>query len=471
MFFITNLHAQNSLVGDGFGGRLWYQPFNYTVGSYSAFTICGENKQLYGWGGTGFGELGNGTNGSDIPIAIPNMDSVYYYSTGYVMGAIKMDKSGWVWGFNVSANPIKVLDSVKFVDAGAYNCAFVKEDGTVWSVGTNYNGEFGNGIGGISTFIIPQKMLNINNAVRTAQGFGTTCVLLKDSTVWCAGSNIKGALGNNSADTAKSLMPTKVSFLQNIIDIKANALSNLALDRNGNIWLWGDNFLNGKIYTPIQLTVFNKIVAISGSNDGDHFFVLDSAKNCYAIGVNTYGQCGTGSSIFPYLTKMLVATNVVDIMAGETFSYIVKADNTIWATGRSFGNSIWLNLPNQQRFEFTEINPKVAPFNLCDLNGTFPPSIYDSIKDIIFPNAFSPNNDLVNDTYKPIILPDQHITKYNFAIYDRWGEKVFSTTDKYAGWDGKQNNMDAPIATYFYMVNYENYGKNKKLKGDLILIR
>ena len=140
-------YGQTSLVTDGFGGRLWYCPYNYTVGSYSAFAICGEEKQLYGWGHNSHCELGNGTSiGSSIPVIVVNMDSVFYFSTGYVMGAIKLDRSGWAWGSAISSClPIKVLDTVMFVDAGIASCAFVKYDGTVWSVGANNYGEFGDG--------------------------------------------------------------------------------------------------------------------------------------------------------------------------------------------------------------------------------------------------------------------------------------------------------------------------------------
>ena len=62
---------------------------------------------------------------------------------------------------------------------------------------------------------------------------------------------------------------------------------------------------------------------------------------------------------------------MVDIFAGENFSYLIKSDNTLWATGRGIGGpslgygSIWMNLPNIPRNVFTQINPTIAPMNLC----------------------------------------------------------------------------------------------------------
>jgi len=86
----TTSQAQNSMLGDGFGGRLWYRPTNYTAGSYSAFSLCysdpcdSSSNQLYGWGSDNVGELGNGAGWvcSNTPVPIPGMSNVRYYSAG-----------------------------------------------------------------------------------------------------------------------------------------------------------------------------------------------------------------------------------------------------------------------------------------------------------------------------------------------------------------------------------------------------
>jgi alpha-tubulin suppressor-like RCC1 family protein len=235
VLFISHIvQAQNSLVGDGFGGRKWYKPYNYTVGSYSAYAICGAAKQLYAWGGNGYGQLGDSSNTRrPKPVKVKNMDHVKYYSTGYVMGAIKDDSTGWMWGRSDSSNPYvakatKVIDSVFFVDAGISNCAFVKYNGTVWSVGRNMYGEFGNGQSYNPFSKIPHQMLNINNAVRTAQGVNSTTVLLKDGTLM-----VSGRYNSNTYTT-----PIPININAFIVDIKANTYEIIALDSTGDVWYW-----------------------------------------------------------------------------------------------------------------------------------------------------------------------------------------------------------------------------------------
>ncbi len=55
---------------------------------------------------------------------------------------------------------------------------------------------------------------------------------------------------------------------------------------------------------------------------------------------------------------------------------------------------------------------------------------------IYLPNAFTPNGDGTNDTYRPFMNPAAEIETYLFQIYSRWGERLFSTTDPDSGWDG-----------------------------------
>jgi gliding motility-associated-like protein len=358
----------------------------------------------------------------------------------------------------------------------------------VWSVGKNAYGEFGDGYAVEAMSSTPKKMNNITKAVRTAQGQFTTCVLLNDGTVWCAGSDQFGGIGDGDSTDVDALEPRKVKDLVGIIDIKAISRINIALDKNGDVWTWGWGYYGlgssaggvPNARTPQKITTLKNIIAISGSNDGIHFLALDSSKNCYAWGTNSWGNCGDGTDSIIYSAK-IVATDVVEIMAGETFSYIVKSDGTLWAAGKSnINGSIWLNIPDINRKTFTKINPCTDSFKLCcpislDFIDTFKLPLIDPLDEtnvIFFPNAFSPNNDLINDEFKGIISSKYLIENYSLSIFNRWGNLIFSTKDINFGWNGKSGNQDAPIETYFYLAEYNLKNRNKNIqKGDLILIR
>jgi gliding motility-associated-like protein len=90
--------------------------------------------------------------------------------------------------------------------------------------------------------------------------------------------------------------------------------------------------------------------------------------------------------------------------------------------------------------------------------------------DFYVPNAFSPGNqDGVNDVLK---LYGNSIKSIKFAVFNRWGEKVFESETQEKSWDGNYKGEPAPSGTYTYVaeVTYlNNLVKNKK--GSVTLIR
>ena len=85
------------------------------------------------------------------------------------------------------------------------------------------------------------------------------------------------------------------------------------------------------------------------------------------------------------------------------------------------------------------------------------------------PQAFSPNG--YNKTFKPFLIfskPDN----YDFKIYDRWYQLVFSTNDLNASWDGIFNGTPAPLDGYLYIIKF--MGKNDQSytqTGTVMLLR
>ncbi|MCX6249446.1 MAG: gliding motility-associated C-terminal domain-containing protein [Bacteroidetes bacterium] len=90
---------------------------------------------------------------------------------------------------------------------------------------------------------------------------------------------------------------------------------------------------------------------------------------------------------------------------------------------------------------------------------------------LIFPNAFTPNGDGINDYFRSKgALPKNFL----MMIYDRWGQLVFRSGNISIGWDGRFNNQPCPTGTYTYIVTYsdpENTGIERKMKGSFTLVR
>jgi gliding motility-associated-like protein len=53
------------------------------------------------------------------------------------------------------------------------------------------------------------------------------------------------------------------------------------------------------------------------------------------------------------------------------------------------------------------------------------------------------------------------VEEYKFDIYDRWGEKIFSTTDTTSGWDGTYKGKLCQQDVYVYMITFLNQVTNR----------
>ncbi len=70
------------------------------------------------------------------------------------------------------------------------------------------------------------------------------------------------------------------------------------------------------------------------------------------------------------------------------------------------------------------------------------------------PEAFTPNGDGLNDIIRPRIEPGCTISGYKFNIYNRWGERVFTSDFRDKGWDGIFNGVPADLGVYMYSLQF-----------------
>ncbi|MBL6730471.1 MAG: gliding motility-associated C-terminal domain-containing protein, partial [Bacteroidia bacterium] len=84
---------------------------------------------------------------------------------------------------------------------------------------------------------------------------------------------------------------------------------------------------------------------------------------------------------------------------------------------------------------------------------------------LYIPNAFTPTNDGLNEGFKPTGLG---VKSYQMSIYNRWGEKIFVTTENQTSWDGK----DAIPGYYLYHIKaFDFRGNIHYYKGFVYLIK
>lgn len=154
-----------------------------------------------------------------------------------------------------------------------------------------------------------------------------------------------------------------------------------------------------------------------------------------------------------------------------------------WAQANVSGGTtpytyLWSTTPPQVTERATELYFGYYAVEVMDANGC---KIADTVyiepgpccDEVFIPNAFSPNGDGNNDVFR--VTTATGVQLLQFDVYDRWGVRVWGTTDFRTGWDGTYINTgkDANMNTYYYVFRYicMTDGKTYIKKGDINLIR
>lgn len=249
---------------------------------FTAYALRSDGT-VWGWGDNTSGALGSGTTAtqSDLPIQVVGLTDVTAIAassgTGY---ALRSDGTLWAWGNNInddlgngtsdgsSTTPVRVsnLTGVTAIAAGGNSRYALRSDGTVWSWGSNVEGQFGNTTAsGFSN--VPVQVPTLTGVTAVAAGYATGYALLPDKTLRAWGSNSWGAAGTGSG--TQVLTPRKVADLTDVATISAAMGNAFVLKTDGTAWGWGvntwgqlGNTAQAAYYLPQRITAIPAASAI-----------------------------------------------------------------------------------------------------------------------------------------------------------------------------------------------------------------
>ncbi|MEP7168271.1 MAG: gliding motility-associated C-terminal domain-containing protein [Bacteroidota bacterium] len=159
-----------------------------------------------------------------------------------------------------------------------------------------------------------------------------------------------------------------------------------------------------------------------------------------------------------------------------SFTINLGSDTTICSNGflltpGKFYQYLWQDLSADSIFKVNAPGiywVEVINTNGCKSSDTLE-VIEDCLHDIIVPNAFSPNEDGLNDVFKAEAVS---VKSFTMKIYNRWGGTVFESSAIKNGWNGFFKTSKCSTGIYFWGATYSMDGiEMKEKKGTLFLVR
>ncbi len=305
-------------------------------------------------------------SGVDPVLADPTVVSG---GTVYIGRSTMIKAKAWGAVDSVAFLPSEVASAtfkiVGGVSAGDFTSFVENFDGSLLGSGKNTDGRLGDGslISKSSFSAISGGHLQIAGGKEEGTGDSHTVDLRADGTVWCAGANSHGQLGNQSTAALTTHSFAQVSDssqtpISGIVSVAAGLGCSFALRSDGLVYAWGANGASHSLgdggsddrsYADLVMvdaeTPLTDVIEIAAGSQ--HVLALKSDGSLWAWGNNAHGQLGNGTQTSAEFAIPVSAgssnpgnpgdalTGVASIGAGAWHSLAVMTDGTVLAWGET----------------------------------------------------------------------------------------------------------------------------------------
>jgi len=306
---------------------------------------------VWTWGQNSRGELGIGTqdfNAHPLPAQVPGLTNVIGVVAGDAIAyALKSDGTMWGWGSTnpgrlgdgletggVKTSPIELTalkDTIAF-GLGISSTVALKQDGTLWSFGSNFIGRLGRGFIGDGVFPVPTQIPDLV-AKGITSGYEHTLVTMPDGTIKTFGGNDSGQLGLGSRDFNAHPSPVLVPGLSGVFATAAGGTASFALIGDGitggTVKAWGGNTL-GMLGIGSLIPTFIPVAVPENLTVAKPIF---SAPAGNLTTTQVFVACGTPGAVIHYTTNGVDPTESDPVVVSGT---AVAVDHSLTLKAKAF---------------------------------------------------------------------------------------------------------------------------------------
>jgi gliding motility-associated-like protein len=293
-----------------------------------------------------------------------------------------------------------------------------------------------------------------------------------DSVLLDAGPSFSDYIWNNNLTTQQIYAITGGSYHVTATDIngcKSRDTVDIVMNELPAVNLGGDTIIcrnTGVLFNPGIGNAFNTYLWQDGSTNNTYF---GTQAGTYWVEVTNAYHCKNADTVRITRVAELPSNFLADTIG------ICDGEQIELRASRSFVSYQWDGLFNTPAITVKDESGhvlKVTDEYGCTGEDTIRVYFKFCRKRIWFPNAFTPNNDAHNSTFKPIV--DGGLVKFHLVIYNRWGQKVFETQDARRGWDGTVSGHTQDTNTFVWVCTYKFIGRDQveqTEKGVVIVVR
>jgi len=198
----------------------------------------------------------------------------------------------------------------------------------------------------------------------------------------------------------------------------------------------------------------------------------DTIANLSNIAAGNYNLTVTdmnGCSIHSNNIAVTNSNNTVSVNLGPDRS--ICAGQTIVLNPGVFASYVWQDNSNAQTLNVNSAGLyRLTVTDSTGCSGSDEVNILEDCSNIYFPSAFTPNSDGRNDRFGPL-GNIAALKNYRLAIYNRYGQQIFYSTDPFEKWDGSWKGKAPDNSSFVWMASYELNGNAQQTKGTVTLIR